>query len=384
MKKLLFILLLFAFVASNAQSNLVFDSSRLINNKMFNYYHDNRRQVYVIPAGEVLFPSTSVTSTINYLPGGSYVSSSSGTAIKASGFANNIIGDHAGDSLNGGSYNNLFGLNAGRSITTANDNQFFGWDAGSFTTTGSGNVGMVEDALHFNIDGRDNFAACRGAQYSHPHPINNINIGYNTSYYQVAGIENSFLGPYAGGFIKSGSGNSGLGGYAGEINDTSLIVNYCTFLGYEAGISPTTQNGRLEFSTMLGFNTQVTGSFQFNYDNTIFGFNRGTPNSKVGIGTRTPQFKLDVAGDARANTIIVNQATPTTLLPGQITADDNYLYVGTTTGMKRIALDVLTSTTSFIAPIYKLQPQSTQSFMVYDPSGRLIGKTGMLILKPAN
>lgn len=273
MKKIFIATFLFIGITLSAQPNQwVLDTTKLVNNNLLNIYVNKKTGATItLPGGAVIMPSGN-GGAINYFdsqifpkPAGNYIGTTSGNAVSNYGYWNLIIGDNAGDSLDGAIGNTFLNKDAGQSARTTRHCFYVGWDAGQFDKSGDHNIGLSEDALHFNIDGRDNISMGRGAQYSHPHPVNNVNIGYNTSYYQTTGVENTAVGAYALGFPKTAYHVTAVGAYAGEINDNNTTIINSTFLGYSAGISSPYSN-----VICVGANTDVTANDQINIGNKIF------------------------------------------------------------------------------------------------------------------
>ena len=97
----------------------------------------------------------------------------------------------------------------------------------------------------------------------------NIALGYNSANQIVDGSYNTVIGT-GGSYINNGNGNISIGNSANG-TDTASLDNIIA-IGH--GITPTTDN-----TIVLG-NSTATGP-------------------KVGVGTYTPQAKLDINGDIR-------------------------------------------------------------------------------------
>jgi len=240
------------------------------------------------------------------------------------------IGDSALKSITEtGGYNIGIGRHALINATTAWDNAAIGWDVLYNTTTGSANFAVIEDAGFTNISGSNNIFIGRGAGYFANCSDNNFQ-GYGAGQNHTIGNENLFIGSYSGQWHTSGAGNTFLGTYSGENSGNS---QYSTYIGHMAGFNSPGSN-----NITLGKFTDVVGNNALNIGNTIYGTGLYTSANKIGIGTKTPQYKLEVAGDVKFNSVILNQTIPATLIVGQIAVDDNYIYVGTNFGVKRVLL----------------------------------------------
>jgi len=293
MKRLLYLPILLFTIIVNGQPKTYLTDAFLRNDSLF-----------ATSNGVTTFKGrVNTVSAVKYI-NGAYVGVTSGNAVTNYGSWNIVIGDNAGDSLSGAIGNTFLNKDAGQSARTTRHCFYVGWDAGQFDKSGDHNFGAIEDALHFNVSGRDNIAIGRGALYSHTSPLNNVGIGYSSLYFQTQGTENTGVGAYSLNFLYKGYGVTALGAYAGEMNATAegkTIFN-STYLGYQAGI-----NGGFSRVTCLGYNTDPTEDNSFNYDNTIFGFNRGTINARVVV-----KGNLEVTGDITLNGVkyhIVNNPT---------------------------------------------------------------------------
>jgi uncharacterized coiled-coil protein SlyX len=174
--------------------------------------------------------------------------------VLVTGYANSFFGDDAGRTNTTGSYNSFLGSNAG--FTNNGDgNSFFGYNSGYFTSSGDYN------SFFGNNSGLGN----SGGSY-------NVFVGDNSGSANISGSYNSFFGESTGRYTNStGSGNTLLGSGA-DVNFEDL--QNATAIGYKALVSQSN-------SLVLGGTTAVGG---------------GTIETLVGIGTSTPDTKLEVNG----------------------------------------------------------------------------------------
>jgi hypothetical protein len=159
--------------------------------------------------------------------------------------ANTYVGNFAGSNTTGNE-NSFFGASAGAGTTTGWENSFFGYVAGQRSTTGSGNSA---------------FGAWAGGYLS--------NIG------NLVGGENSFFGYKSGIDVSTGSGN--------------------TLIGAHANLA----NGGISYSTAIGFGSTV------GQNNSVV---LGDGSVRVGIGTPTPQNRLQIIDGGNTGLRVQNNA----------------------------------------------------------------------------
>ena len=235
----------------------------------------------------------------------------------------NFFGRNAGVSASNASYSNFFGRSAGSNATNANDSNFFGQYAGQNTT----------DAYYSNFFGH------QAGRYA-------INASYSNFFGDRAGIgatnatNSNFLGQFAG-FYSSGASNSNFLGY--QSGQYATNANDSNFFGYNAGAGATNAANSIFIGSYAGYNDTVntgstataiaigryagTGGFknsiaigrgvintaeqQTNIGNVLYLsgiYNSDTQSGaalttgKVGIGTTSPTYSLDVVGDGRFST----------------------------------------------------------------------------------
>lgn len=339
MKNLLFAIFLLLSISSFAQNpKQTLTRVSLENDSLKNYFKDGS----VMFEGKVI-GGASDPSFIYDPVFGSYFSIGSGIGRKGPGRWNIVIGEEAGDSLtNDANYNTFLGRDAGKNNSTGDDNFFAGWDAGYNNKSGNANIGLPQDALYSNIRGSNNIALGRGAQYSNIAGSHNISAGWQSLYYLTSGAENVALGGYAGAFLLKGSGNVYIGAYAGEHNDAAVgkTINDAIYIGHLTGISSAHSN-----SINIGYNIQSTVDGGINIGNVYYAEN----------------------GKARVNTITISGK--------EIAFDDNYMYVVTSTGQKKVALQDVNAAPARVAPQQEVQQTRVpKGFILYDMNGQRLGK----------
>lgn len=137
------------------------------------------------------------------------------------------------------------------------------------TSTGSKNIAFGNDALGVTTTGEENIAIGYNIMNINTTGSNNIALGQNAGNKITTGSNNITIGT-GGGYISTGHGNISIGNSA--VGATTGMVNNAIAIGH--AVTPTT-------------------------DNTIILGDATTAGPKVGVGTYTPQAKLDVKGDIR-------------------------------------------------------------------------------------
>lgn len=202
------------------------------------------------------------------------------TALNANKAGNNVaIGGEALTKNITGKNNIALGPNTLRQNTSADNNLAIGLNALEANTTGQANMALGNSALSRNINGEYNIAFGYNTMPLNQGGSNNIALGHNSANQIVNGNYNTVIGT-GGSYINNGNGNISIGN-SGNGTDTASLDNIIT-IGH--GITPTTDN-----TIVLG-NSTATGP-------------------KVGVGTYTPQAKLDINGDIRVGGTTVSCST---------------------------------------------------------------------------
>ena len=194
-----------------------------------------------------------------------------GNRILSAGSENLFLGFEAGLANTAGIRNSFVGRFAGTANTTGNDNSFFGLRAGATTTTGSFNSFFGNYAGEFGANGSLNsFFGIRAGQRN-------------------SGSDNSFFGTLAGYLNELGSGNTFVGHFAGQSN---RFGSFNTLVGDTADVTEVFPSS-LTNATAIGARALVSQSNSLVLGS-INGTNGATADTKVGIGTTAPAFKLEV------------------------------------------------------------------------------------------
>jgi len=229
--------------------------------------------------------------------------------VNTTGWSNSFLGDGAGAANTTGIGNSFVGAWAGHSNTTANDNSFLGREAGLSNTTGESNSFFGSYAGRSNTTGWDNIFVGYSTGSLNTEGYNNSFLGNYAGYSNTTGTYNSFLGNYAGYYNTTGWDNSFVGLIAGAYNTTGWDNS---FFGYNAGLSNTTESnnsfigaysdgaGGVTNATAVGSKAKVTQSNSLVLGS-INGVNGADADTKVGIGTTTPDRKLQIASSPGMN-----------------------------------------------------------------------------------
>ncbi len=216
-----------------------------------------------------------------------------------------FFGESAGVSSTTGQYNTFIGMSAGQNNTSGNNNTALGYNSGKTLTTGTGNITIGSDAGRAIESGNNNTIVGNQAGYGAVLLDNNVMIGYHAGQH-AAGSGNVFLGYSAGRdavasnrlYIENSPSTTPL--IYGEFDNDLLAVNGTLWStgNFGAGVA----NPNLDMS--IG---QANTGFQNDGSNGLQLYNAGVErvrfqsNGNVGIGTPTPDEKLEVEGNARVN-----------------------------------------------------------------------------------
>ncbi len=188
----------------------------------------------------------------------------------------------------------------------ANGNVLLGF-AGNATMTGTGNTAAGSNALYSNTTGGQNTASGNNALYNNTTGTANTAVGAAALDSNATGFGNTATGASALGDTTTGnynvaSGENALfsdttGGYNTAVGSQAMYYNTTgsnnTALGYSAAFDQTYTS--LTNATAIGANSDVTQS-----NSLVLGCVAGVNNCpaavKVGIGTTSPQYALDVHG----------------------------------------------------------------------------------------
>jgi hypothetical protein len=240
--------------------------------------------------------------------GNSQIAVSPGSEYGTEEKFNPFYGQDAGTE---GPSNTLYGTGAGSVITTGTEDTFIGVNAGLSNTTGDYNTFIGKDSGYSNTTGYYNTFLGRNAGLNNTTGHSNTFVGQGAGDSNTTGEQNTFLGYFAGAGNTTGHHNTLLGLQAGINNTTG---NYNTFIGRSAGAMNTTGNSNTFLGYRAGFNE--TGSNKLYIDNSdtsdplIYGdFDNDfvNINGKLGIGTKTPGYPMEIVRTGANASIVINR-----------------------------------------------------------------------------
>ncbi len=167
-------------------------------------------------------------------------------------------------------------------------NTAFGKQPLSETSTGISNTAIGFEVLHSNTSGNNNTAIGSGAMYFNTNGSNNTASGFE-ALLSNTGNQNTASGVNALKNNIGGSYNTAFGYNALTINNSG---SYNTGIGHNASVGYNNLNNATAIgadAVVLQDNSLILGS--------ISGLNNATVNTKIGIGTASPNERLHVVGN---------------------------------------------------------------------------------------
>jgi len=204
------------------------------------------------------------------------------------GVQNTAVGAGALISNTTGQMNTATGYDALQGNTQGQENTATGYYALPANTTGYNNTATGAQALGGNLTGTNNTATGIGALMGNTKGSYNTAAGDSALQENTTGGDNTATGDTALLSNTTGSYNTAYGSFALMRNVTGT---YNTAVGYGAG--PDVNSPNLTNATAIGANAVVSES------NALVLGGTGSNAVKVGIGTATPAYTLDVQGSGR-------------------------------------------------------------------------------------
>lgn len=248
------------------------------------------------PGSQALEMGAYVINSSSHITAAAYQVNGSTVLASKPGINSFMAGMDAGRITTGG-HGTFVGTKAGYNNTTGQENTFVGSNAGSANSIGEANTTLGYYA-GYNMTGTNNTMVGRGAGFYTSTAWDNTFIGKNTGLFNQAGSANVVLGSDAGYGDTGGSySSSTLLGYGAGYNMLTGVGN--VLIGYKAGYAIETGTGNI----IIGFEKDAPApgtNSHLNIGGAIFG---DLITGNIGIGSPSPNTKLEVAGDIRVGTV---------------------------------------------------------------------------------
>jgi hypothetical protein len=205
------------------------------------------------------------------------------------------------------------GVLAGNLSATGSENSGFGENTLTALTSGCNNTATGANALGTNSTGWYNTATGAAALLQNNASFNTA-TGMASLRAHMTGESNTAIGYFALGYNETGANNTALGRDVG-FNNISGSGN--VFLGFEAGYNETGSN-KLYIANNSTNPPLIYGDFS---------------SARIGLGTITPGYKLDVVGDINFTGDLRKNGTPVTFDGSEtkVTAGSGITVTGTGT-----------------------------------------------------
>ncbi|MGQ0542054.1 MAG: tail fiber domain-containing protein [Blastocatellia bacterium] len=285
--------------------------------------------------------------------GNSFFGAFSGAKNTTGGF-NAFFGSSSGSENTTGSSNSFFGADAGKSNTTGTFNAFFGTGAGEQNTIGASNAFFGRLTGELNTTGTDNSFYGSLAGNANTAGRDNSFVGRSAGGRNVDGDNNSFLGRSAGFENTTGNGNSFVGRDAGNTNSTG---SNNTIIGYDSdlGTNNLTNASAVGYKAFVETNDSlVLGS--------VNGKNGATADTKVGIGTTTPDASLDIERETFGPSLQLTNYGSNSVIQGRSSSGTRANPTATLSGDNLLTISAFGRTDQVFAIGAKIEFTATQDW----------------------
>jgi hypothetical protein len=209
------------------------------------------------------------------------------------------MGFRAGENATEASQSNFMGIRTGINSTSAYNSNFLGYQAG----------GNATNASSSNFIGKDAGLSARNSS-------NSNFIGEHAGIFATDANDSNFIGTRAGATTLGETSKNSYSNFIGfNTGRNAVSASYSILMGYQAGFNQSTftpSNSIGANNIVIGTNITLapqqkdsinlggiifaTGSY---FDTGSNPFTGSVANARVGIGTPTPQFTLDISGSTR-------------------------------------------------------------------------------------
>lgn len=195
-----------------------------------------------------------------------------------------------------GSLNNVFiGKNSGRYNISGYGNSTLGVSAFLSNISGNYNVSIGVSSLQANISGNNNIAVGPGSLQSNINGSNNTAIGNSPLLSNTTGFNNTAIGYVALYSMTTGYNNTAVGISSGRFLSDGVALNTTTFNSVYLGANTRANADGVSNEIVIGYNAIGNGSNSVTLGNDSI--TKTILKGNVGIGTTTPNSKLDVNGN---------------------------------------------------------------------------------------
>ncbi|MDO8567002.1 MAG: DUF5011 domain-containing protein [bacterium] len=238
------------------------------------------------------------------------------------GSSNSALGYSALTANTAGESNSAFGRDTLGANTTGNFNSAFGRDSLSTNTTGANNSAFGYDTLSVNTTGENNSAFGISTLDANTTGANNSAFGFNALGANTTGSSSVAVGWNALLANTTGASSTALGTWAGDTNTTGTNN---LFLGDESDASV----GTLVNASAIGSHAVVGNSHTM----ALGGDTASAWGVRVGIGTSTPFWKLQIASSTIPQLALTDPSAGTDLKHWTLRSAGGNLYFATSTDL---------------------------------------------------